>query len=362
MADFQLILTSDYEVWGDGSGCVEKCVIEPAQIMMDIAEKYDARITFFLDVCEYWAFEKIESLGKFSDNYKPASLIKEQLQNAVRKGHDVQLHFHPQWLNYKFNSDHSWKLDHRYWKLPEVNDYFNNDWSIEKLFNEGIQTLNTLFAPVDSDYKVVAFRAGGWCIQPEENIVRTMVDSNIKVDSTVAPGRVDKSEPYSYDFSTFPFLPFWEVGKKITEKGNVGLLELPICTSDLGILDKINFKYQKVKYRNQFVPSGCKKDSRNGNQKSIISSLLKSLKEPWMLNFSDGTSYIEMRRITETYMNKFSGINDNKVPIVAISHPKTFGVKGEFEKFLDWIDKQPNISNSTIANWIDNKNNTSNES
>jgi len=358
MAEFQLMLTSDYEVWGDGSGCVEKCVIEPTQAMMDIAERHDAKITFFLDVCEFWAFEKLESEGRFTNNYRPATLMKQQLKQAILNGHDVQLHFHPQWLNYTFNSNYSWDLDQRYWKLPEVKYYHNGDWSIEKLFKEGIQTLNTMFKSVDPKYKVVAFRAGGWCIQPEENIIKAMVDSGIQVDSTVASGRKNLMEPYSYDYTSIPSLPYWQVGKKITQNGNEKLLELPICTSELSIMDKINFKFQKLKYRSKFLPAGCVKRLGKKGEKLKLKSFQKSIAGPWMLNYSDGTTYSEMRKITELYMMKFVGTEKNPVPIVAISHPKTFGVRNEFERFLDWINEHSNISKETISTWMDKMKNT----
>ena len=58
MGKLKLILTADYEVFGNGSGCVKKCMVEPTIRMLDICDKYGAKLTLFVDVCEYWAFKK----------------------------------------------------------------------------------------------------------------------------------------------------------------------------------------------------------------------------------------------------------------------------------------------------------------
>ena len=121
MPRFKIILTSDYEVWGDGSGCVERCVIEPTEQILSIAEKYNARVTFFFDVCEYWAFKEVEENNSFIDkNYKPATLIENQLKDVIKRGFDVQLHFHPQWLNYKLVDDHKFELDFSLWRISSL--------------------------------------------------------------------------------------------------------------------------------------------------------------------------------------------------------------------------------------------------
>ena len=97
-----ILLTADYEIFGNGTGSVQHCLMNPAEEIMKTCEENNARVTFFVDVCEYWAFEEEEKRGSFSEGYLPATLIKNQLQDAVKRGHDVQLHFHPQWLDYKF--------------------------------------------------------------------------------------------------------------------------------------------------------------------------------------------------------------------------------------------------------------------
>ena len=103
MAKINLIITADYEVYGNGSGCVINCLIKPTDELLKVANRYKIPVTFFVDVCEIWAFEAVEEAGLWDLDYSPSALIKEQLKNAIKDGHDVQLHFHPQWLEYEYS-------------------------------------------------------------------------------------------------------------------------------------------------------------------------------------------------------------------------------------------------------------------
>ena len=350
MARVDLILTADYEVWGNGDGCVEKCVIDPSEKMMAIAEKHGARITFFLDICEYWAFEQVESSGRFNGKYKPATLIKDQLQDAVARGHDVQLHFHPQWLNYTFISNHKWNLDFRYWRLPEVDNYHTEDWNVEKLFIEGVNSLEELFRPVKSDYKVHTFRAGAWCIQPENSILNAIKKTGILVDSTVAPGRKDDTLPNYYDFFKTPEETSWKIGKKVNESGASGILEIPISTARLSSFESLYFKFLKLRYKSQILPKNCVRSKTEiyGNI-GLKKKLSNIFNQQAMLNFSDGTSFKELKTITERVVQKFESKAADYIPLVAISHPKTFGYSAEFERYLTWADKIGKVTYSTYS-------------
>lgn len=43
-----ILLTLDYELYGNGSGDVFKHMIEPTNRILEIAQKYNLRLTFFL--------------------------------------------------------------------------------------------------------------------------------------------------------------------------------------------------------------------------------------------------------------------------------------------------------------------------
>ena len=104
MTKLSFIITADYEIFGNGLGCVKKCMVEPTERMLEICDKYDATLTLFVDVCEYWAFKKAADEVILYSEELPHILIEQQLQDAIKRGHDVQLHFHPQWLDAKYEA------------------------------------------------------------------------------------------------------------------------------------------------------------------------------------------------------------------------------------------------------------------
>lgn len=346
-----MILTSDYEVWGNGSGCVENCIIEPAERMLQIAEKFKAPITFFLDICEFWAFQEIERKGLFNNKYIPATLIREQLRTAVKLGHDVQLHFHPQWLNYKFISNQNWQLDSRYWRLPDVEHYHNSEWNLENLFDKGISTLNSLFDDITPGYKVSTFRSGAWCIQPSEKIIEVLAKKGFAMDSTVAPGIKKNESQTKFDFSLHPNLPFWKVAdKSLLELGQESLIEIPIATTYVSVARSIFYKIQKLKGFKSILPKGCyKKEMKDVEDVTFKTNRAHSFfgTTKSMLNFSDGSSFSEMKYIFSKYVNQFDRSKYPVLPVVAISHPKTFGEKNSFEKFLKWLNERGDVEFST---------------
>ena len=72
------LVTIDYELFGNGTGDLIKSVIEPTNAILDICEKYNAKLTIFFDVCEYWAFQKAFYDRKLTFlKYNPAKITIE---------------------------------------------------------------------------------------------------------------------------------------------------------------------------------------------------------------------------------------------------------------------------------------------
>ena len=91
----RMILTLDYEIFGNGAGDVRRDVIEPTNRILDICDRHDARLTIMFEVAEYWAFQQYDRQLQEHLGYSPCSQMKAQVLDAIRRGHDVQLHLHP---------------------------------------------------------------------------------------------------------------------------------------------------------------------------------------------------------------------------------------------------------------------------
>lgn len=346
MATLNLIITADYEIFGNGSGSVDNCMIAPAEKMMGIAEKHGARICLFVDVCEYWAFKDVFEKGLSQDDN--ALKVENQLKDAIKRGHDVQLHFHPQWLDYKYQNG-NWNLNQDYWRLPSVEKI--EGWSIKKLFEEGKKTLEKMLQPINTNYKCDVFRAGAWCIQPEEEVLKAMKELGFRIESTVAPGKVYDDGRTIYDFSNTPDIPFWKIGESVTQKDDIGeILEYPIFTTKLPASKVFKFNRLKVSRNIPNKPLGCSAVADSHYKQSFTKKFAKAVSSQIrMLNNSDGVSYEEMKYITEKAIDKYKPM-DGEIPLVMIGHPKTFGNHNEFDKYLEWVKGLEAVNFSSYKN------------
>lgn len=53
------------------------------------------------------------------------------------------------------------------------------------MFVEGCEILHLLARSVEPDYKIVAFRAGGWAVQPFSLLKKAFLSADIRIDSSV---------------------------------------------------------------------------------------------------------------------------------------------------------------------------------
>ena len=150
----RIILSYDYELFfGERSGTVLKSIIEPTNKLMGVMEQNGFRGNFFVDYLMFRELEKLSDERAVSD----LSLLKEQIRDMVRRGHRVELHLHPHWIDAKYNGDGTWNFDDfTHYSLSSLDEE-----TIVAMFKEGTDYLNKLAAEVEPGYKIVAFRAGG---------------------------------------------------------------------------------------------------------------------------------------------------------------------------------------------------------
>src|ERR1700743_2905378 len=104
-----VVLSVDYEIFGNGEGDARQHIVEPTDRMARLCEKYGAPLTVFFEVEEYLAFEKYRDALKKTLGYDPAAEIRQQIIALAKAGHDIQLHIHPQWYRADYR-DGKWLL------------------------------------------------------------------------------------------------------------------------------------------------------------------------------------------------------------------------------------------------------------
>jgi len=177
----KVILSYDYELFfGASSGTVQKSIIQPTNQLLDCMEKYNLRGNFFID------YLMIKYIKQQTDEQaqKDIEALENQMIDMVRRGHRIELHLHPHWIDAKYLGNGLWDFaDYSHYTLSSLDDQI-----VIQMFTEGTDYLNTLARQVDPQYKVCAFRAGGWAIQPFERLKEAFMAAGIKIDSSCSYG------------------------------------------------------------------------------------------------------------------------------------------------------------------------------
>lgn len=208
----KIAFTWDYELFfGENSGTVEKCLLEPTNKLLEIAEKTNSKFTFFVDSGMLFYGEKNPNFQ--SEFYE----ITKQISIWDNLHHETGLHIHPHWEDAKWNN--GWKFSLERYKLK---DFSNLD--IQIIFENYYQSIQKL---IKND--IISYRAGGWCIQPFENIKSSFENYKLSIESSVFFGGKNLQSPYEYNFTESPNKEKWKFeNNECQEVLNGSFLEIPI--------------------------------------------------------------------------------------------------------------------------------------
>lgn len=220
-----IFLTWDYELYfGQPTGSAQKCMIEPTEELLRMAKKHHTPMTFFVD-CGY-LMRLNEQKNKYAAVQKEYDAITSQIEHIVKSGSEVQLHIHPHWEDSFFDGD-EWKMDVRRYKLAD----FSKQEAAEIIKNYK-QVLEEI-----SGQKVIAYRAGGWCMQPFTHIADALKENGIMIESSVFKGGYFQTDLYAYDFRNCPEGTRWRFDDDPCVESKDGyFIELPISNYRLSPL------------------------------------------------------------------------------------------------------------------------------
>ena len=248
-----LIITLDYELFGDGSGNVFKHIVNPTNKLLELCKKNNIKITIFFEIIEYLKLKEIWDSGiNMGYQTDPCKAIEDQIKTAYKQGHDIQLHLHPQWIDAKY--ENKWILDDSLWRLPNVNKE-NCGYSISELLKQGKKTIEQIINPIDSNYKCNILRSGGYNLQPSGEIINAMKENDFIVDSSVCPGCTINSDFSKFDYSNLKNnIPFWwikngDVMNISSDKKDI--LEIPVFALPVKKYQKYDIQRLKIRLKNK---------------------------------------------------------------------------------------------------------------
>ena len=353
---FHLITTLDYELFGDGSGCLNNCLLRPTDSFLQVCERAGAPAVLFVETLEFRAmFEQRERKEVPTSKYYES--VAQQLGNCAENGHELQLHLHPQWSMANWKAD-KWVLDFSRWRVGDL----SKEQTVECI-DDGVGWLQSVLQQNSADWlekhsmKTVCnvFRAGGWTLQPAGPVCQALQSRGVLVDSTVAPGQKNSASGDWYDFSHNPDKPYWFFDKDVLiESDNGTMLEVPILTAEVGA--KAHAKALKENKSQPAFPEGCfgtyaGPNSRWQSLKAKVGKVLNMGRV--MLDFSTMPSWM-LIEITQRYMERFQNFPE-PVPLVAIGHNKNFTnwSRDNFAEYLAWASSQSEIKFSSYNQWLD---------
>ncbi|MBD3636693.1 MAG: hypothetical protein HUJ25_05070 [Crocinitomicaceae bacterium] len=193
----KLLITFDYELFlGEKSGTVKNCLISPTNELSLKLNEFGIKGIFFVDTLFLWALKSKLNDSKARQDFE---MLKTQLSGLYQQGHYIYPHIHPHWLDAKYQTDSGM------WKLSDISKYrFEalSDSEKSQVFSYSDEILKEVLD--DNGYRMDAYRAGGWSIQPFKDFQPFFEKYNIKADFTVLGKAHRNTNASVYDFRTIP--------------------------------------------------------------------------------------------------------------------------------------------------------------
>jgi hypothetical protein len=220
-----LVLTVDYEVFGNGQGDVRQLVVNPTARMARACEKFGVPMTVFLDVEEYLAFERHRRELENALGYDPAGLIREQIRSLARCGHDIQLHVHPQWFGAHYKAGR-WNLQ---WEKSAVDDLFATEEEVTRYIGERKAVIEEMVDGLVPGWSVKVFRAGAFNAQPGQKLIKALEANGIVIDSSVVKGLHCRNPQQHLDYRNAPTAKgLWRITTDVAQEDPAGTVwEIP---------------------------------------------------------------------------------------------------------------------------------------
>lgn len=316
-----LVLTFDYELFGDGSGDVLEHMVKPTVHILDICEQHGIKTTIFFEVLEYLKIkDEWEKGNKMGYEQNPVQAIEQQIQRAALSGHDIQLHLHPQWVGANWQED-GWKLNMENWRLG---DFSYPSYTIEQLLYKGKNAIEKLIREVLPEYRCTILRAGAYNLMPSGKIYQAMKNVGLQADSSVYPGGYEQGDLSRYDYrNVSPAKDYWWGDESdLRKEGNAKeVMEIPVfALSQRRIHKLLNIdKIKSLLFEKQRKMSSVAREKMN---RRSMWQKLKFLfgKEAFTWDFCLFSTHLH--KVFFRYIEQ--NLSEERDTFVIIGHPKSY--------------------------------------
>jgi hypothetical protein len=169
------------------------------------------------------------------------------------------------------------------------------------------------------DVKPVAFRAGGWSIEPFSKYSEVLRENGVLIDSTIYFGGFDYSSNQYYDFRNCPKKSFWNFDDAPTIETDGYFTEIPISSMKFGFVTSMLLSI-KLRFMNKKMVKAFGDGSgiKNEIETNIVSKIINKFKSKYLGVSLDGIASCLLSKTLSKQLNS-CGEQDF---FVAIGHPK----------------------------------------
>lgn len=343
-----ICLTVDHEIFGNGTGDVRRHVIDPTERMARACERFGVPLTVFFEVEEYLAFEREREALQLGLGYDPAAELRAQAVDLVRRGHDLQVHLHPEWVGSRFDGGR-WvlRLDH-----PTVDSLCETQEGVSAYLGERKSVIDGFYETAGSPQRVTAYRCGAFCAQPGRKLLRAMAEHGLVIDSSVVKGLVRNDEHVHLNFAGISTnRRHWRVSADVAVEDTAGLVtEIPIYSEMGRRVQQLTPRRLMAKFSSNVPMEKQREMVRQLGMGRSATSVLRFLAQrfPIKLDFHNMSSEKMLRWIRHAPPAPEGDLD----VIVLIGHSKEHRDDKDFERFLGGVTADPGlevVSMSQIA-------------
>lgn len=350
----QLVLADDWELRGDGSGNIRAIQFGTLRKLREVYERHGLRASFNAEV--------LQQLGhlRFADDHAElhdaAMEWEELVRETYARGHDVQLHVHPQWTDAAYEGGR-WAL-RAPWSILD-----HPPEGVRSLLAEAKAYLEDLLRRVEPRYRCLSFRSGSWCIAPGAHVLPVLAELGIVFDTSIVDGLVQKTAHVDLDYREIdePFLPYYprmEDARRMAEtpqpvvevpthsfRGTLRPLVLRALAKKLPYARRLLSRYlapsdvaiESSGYASDYGKQVWSRPRRRLPRRELVVSDLA------MLN------YPQMRHLLDDVRRRAAASGWPVVPVVLENHTKDIGNFEPIERFAAYVASAPDLEVITLA-------------
>jgi len=348
-----LALTDDWELRGNGSGDIEQIQFRAMRDLISVYESHGVKGTFNAEVMQQLTFRRLQDSHP---QLKPlADAWDEHVRMAFTRGHDVQLHIHPQWSKVAF--------DNGRWIL-------SGDWSLLNyepeasfaMLSASKAYLEDLLRPLDPNYRCLSFRSGSSAIAPSPFVLGQLAELGLVFDMSIIQGMRVNTRNLQLDYTNceegfLPFYPRMDDARKVSTKIEP-IVCLPIFSFDLSrrrcaaeILAKVR---AKTKSRDTNTDSYAAQEWDDVGRSSLPAKVYDKVVQPCLKGkhiVADigRLDFPSLREMLKAIRNAAHLSKQSELWVVLTNHSKYISDFSHIDRFLSEARKHDDVSFITLS-------------